>query len=160
MRPMSPAQIQRFWSFVVRAESGCWLWAGPSSGHGYGAISLYGVACRAHRVSFMLHHGRWPSKFVLHRCDVPACVNPAHLFEGTQAENLADMRAKGRYRKPPRLTHCQRGHEMTEANIYRSWSIGREMRNCKTCRRENRKFHRTNRHMVKGQENDTQPDPR
>lgn len=50
----------------------------------------------AHRVSWALENGRWPEFNVLHSCDVPLCVNPAHLREGTQADNANDMFSRGR----------------------------------------------------------------
>jgi hypothetical protein len=59
----------------------------------------------AHRVSFFLAHGRWPEPFCLHRCDNPACVNPAHLREGTHDDNMSDMRLRGRSASGARARH-------------------------------------------------------
>jgi hypothetical protein len=102
----------RFWSKVNKdgptpahaPELGpCWEWTGAIA-QGYGQIGAgpQGGLLKAHRVSWELHHGSVPSKLrVLHRCDNRRCVNPAHLFLGTQADNVADMDAKGRRRNAP-----------------------------------------------------------
>lgn len=70
---------------------------------GYGAINAgghSGRALRAHRVSWNIHNGNIPEGlFVLHRCDIPACVNPEHLFLGTILDNNRDMCSKGRHNK-------------------------------------------------------------
>jgi hypothetical protein len=98
------AIVDRFWSKVNRDRlSDCWLWtASTMSDFGYGQFT---VRCApgpqrhlyAHRVSWELAHGPIPNGLqILHRCDVPLCVNPDHLFLGTQADNLIDARQKGR----------------------------------------------------------------
>jgi hypothetical protein len=69
-------------------------------GAGYGAFRAFGSSQLAHRVAFYLAEGRYPEPQALHHCDNPLCVRRSHLFEGTQADNLADMAAKGRGRKP------------------------------------------------------------
>jgi len=81
-----------------RPELGsCWIWLGSKNACGYGVCrGLRRSSALAHRVAFFLAEGRWPEPQALHHCDRPSCVRRSHLFEGTQAENIADMDAKGR----------------------------------------------------------------
>jgi HNH endonuclease len=89
----------RFWEKVEKTDS-CWLWKGARKPLGYGTFMVKkGRFAIAHRMSWQFAFGDIPSGLhVLHRCDVPACVRPDHLFLGTQADNMADCIEKGRRR--------------------------------------------------------------
>lgn len=83
----------------------CWLWTGRKNDCGYGRLSVDGRDARAHRLAYESVHGPGSADglVVRHRCDTPACVNPAHLEIGTQADNVRDMNERGRHRgRPPR----------------------------------------------------------
>lgn len=115
-------------------SDGCWIWPGTKLETGYGCLSLFRKSVFAHRFSWGLHNGPIPPGLcVMHVCDNPPCVNPAHLRLGTKAENLKDMYAKGRGRNGNLgKTHCVRGHEFTPENTL----VGTTGRGCRQCKRE------------------------
>jgi hypothetical protein len=88
----------RWLAFVPdRPASGCWLWRGATDRDGYGVIADSGRTLAAHRVAFeLLERPLPPGSLLMHSCDTPSCVNPAHLSIGTKRSNAADMTAKGR----------------------------------------------------------------
>lgn len=88
---------RRFWEKVkVSSSVGCWLWMGHTHHAGHGQFYYNGRAHYAHRISWLLTFGEIGDNCILHKCDNPSCVNPFHLFSGTQQDNIADMIAKGR----------------------------------------------------------------
>ena len=98
-RDRSLAHILRMIEYDT--NGGCWLWRGELIGARYGRTDLLGrgIWTLAHRLSWRVFFGDIAEGLVIcHRCDVPQCCNPAHLFAGTMKENMADMRRKGRDR--------------------------------------------------------------
>jgi hypothetical protein len=90
-------KIRIFWSKCTKTEGGCWLWRLSQDKDGYGRTCFLGKVDKAHRVAWMLYHGPVPEELcVLHKCDVPACINPDHLFLGTELDNAQDRDTKGR----------------------------------------------------------------
>lgn len=92
--------------------TGCWLWAASKFRDGYGRMTVLDERCprgqrsaKAHRLSFEFYKGHIPKRMqVLHHCDNPACVNPAHLFLGTNQDNMTDKIVKGRHRYNPKAS--------------------------------------------------------
>jgi hypothetical protein len=93
--------IDRFKSkYKVDVNTGCWEWtAGSYNNKGYGSFWLNGSCKLAHRVSYELFKGSIGELSVCHLCDNPKCVNPDHLFLGSQDDNVKDMVMKGRVSK-------------------------------------------------------------
>ncbi len=100
--------VTRFWKYVDTTGGllACWIWIGQRDRKGYGRIADTGRPPRpllAPRVSYTIHFGPIPDGMcVLHRCDNPVCVNPAHLWVGGPPDNVHDMMSKGRKAPMPK----------------------------------------------------------
>lgn len=103
---------ERFWASVrvSSLDAGCWTWNGQRDRKGYGVFVIRASGdkrrYRAHRLAYVLYHGNLPdADLVCHHCDNPPCVNPAHLFRGSDADNAQDRQFKGRGRQPKGERH-------------------------------------------------------
>lgn len=112
----------------------CHPWRIESEKKTYGSFYVNGRTVGAHRWAYEQATGETipPGMEILHQCDNPPCVNPAHLRVGTHADNMREVRERGNGPRPRGLTHCPRGHEYTPENTY----VYDGYRSCRTCRRE------------------------
>ena len=95
-------------------EAGCWIWMGSTQVRGYGELISNNRKYLAHRASYEAFIGPIPKgMYVCHTCDNVYCVNPAHLFLGTQKQNLQDMKSKGRHLYGEKNTEAK----LTEAQV-------------------------------------------
>ena len=107
--------LERFESYAEPIpECGCWIWTGAVFNDGYGAFRRPKFTERAHRTAWWLYFGKIPKgALVLHKCDIPLCVNPEHLFLGTQKDNCSDAQQKRRH------SHGEKHgmHRLTEVDV-------------------------------------------
>lgn len=144
--PRSATPAERFERFYQPIPfSGCWIWIGPLvgiDGYGYGVIVVNKKRVRAHRFSWEMVHGPIPAKgWILHKCDVTACVNPDHLYVGTPLDNFLDTVsrkrggiARGQILELKRARQigdlCPKGHLVSGENVLVSV---RGHINCRRC---------------------------
>lgn len=97
----------------------CWIWKGHKNNQGYGQFDIHTKKWAAHRLSYTIFIGNIPKgMFILHRCDIPACVNPSHLFLGTQKDNMLDAQSKNRLFIPNSRGEQNGRNKLTEQDIY------------------------------------------
>lgn len=133
----------------VDEATACWIWTGPYwknrpwPQNRYGYIGIWGgpgsirsKTVGTHRAMLLAIHGPLtPQQCACHRCDVPLCINPAHLFIGSMRDNILDSRSKNRHHEAKK-NYCDRGHPLFGENV----RIGKQVkgklgirRTCKTC---------------------------
>jgi hypothetical protein len=119
----------RFWNHVDRSDpDGCWPWRASTLPKGYGRVFWKGRNHNAHRVAWMIVNGDIPQgMFVCHRCDNPACCNPAHLFLGTPQDNVDDCVKKGRDRRGIHPGESNPHAKLTNEQVYEIRRLFRTM---------------------------------
>jgi hypothetical protein len=122
MGPKPKSVAERFSTKFYRGEDGdCWEWRGSRNADGYGILHAGqgpGKFLRAHRVSWEVHCGHIPGGLsVLHRCDNPPCVNPAHLYVGTQQQNVIDRANRKRGKENRQDGSANDNAKLTEADV-------------------------------------------
>ena len=91
---------KRFWDYVdIQSENDCWEWKGSKTKSNYGLMWWNGKLHYAHRISLSILNDLSEELQANHHCDNPSCVNPKHLYAGTQMENMMDMVSRNRQRK-------------------------------------------------------------
>ncbi len=126
---------ERIETRIKKDSNGCWLWTGCVNNKGYGALYIRGKVEGAHRAYWEVYNGSIPDNMcVLHTCDNPPCVNPDHLFLGTQSDNMIDKIKKGRDHNTNK-TCCKRKHPFDEKNTRYYTYKGVTGRHCRACER-------------------------
>ena len=130
---------ERFWAKVdKRGPDECWPWTAYRNPCGYGVMSDEGGRSGRNRpasqISWEIENGSpFPEGlYALHHCDNPACVNPAHIYAGTQLDNMRDQVRRRRHFRHAQ-THCVRGHDLTDPDNLITQKL--PARHCRACRR-------------------------
>jgi hypothetical protein len=131
---------QLFLQKIKISRSGCWLWTGAKNHSGRGHARVNKKLITAPRLAWKLFKGDFSRHlYICHKCDNPTCVNPKHLFLGTQLDNVQDSIKKGRFgagKHERSRTCCPKGHKYSTKNTYIEHTINNKYkRHCRICRR-------------------------
>ena len=140
-RPMpeiEPGWCRRFHLNYIKDGANCWQWTGYKNSQGYGRIYIGRVSFPAHRIAWHLanNYAEPGDHLVCHSCDNPGCVNPDHLFLGTDSDNVKDMVDKSRHPAMTK-THCKKGHKLDGLSFDNRRK--KKVRYCRQCRNGKRK---------------------
>lgn len=135
--------LERFWAKVDRrGDDDCWVWTSVSRRNGYAEIYKDGIKRQATQVSWEIYNGvPFPRGMIAcHTCDNPPCVNPKHIWPGTNADNSRDARDKGHLTMVKardkwalmrrNMTHCKNGHPLSGGNLYITTNGSRQCKKC------------------------------
>jgi len=112
--PITSLDIERFWLKVNKTES-CWEWKSYKDKIGYGVFKIKSITCNAHRFSWTITNGTIDKgQVICHKCDNPSCVNPEHLFIGTQLDNIKDRDNKDRVRNGNTHPHAKLNYDLVK----------------------------------------------
>jgi HNH endonuclease len=145
MKPIvvDPQSLARF-NALVDMSGECWLWQGAPNGEGYGRIMIDSVRYQAHRVAYTIARGPIPTGLlVCHTCDVRLCVNPDHLFIGTDEDNMRDRdsklrQSKGSHRPHAKITEQQAVAIRADPRTHRSIANAYGLATCTVTQIKNR----------------------
>ena len=126
---LTDQQLRNFKSKITFSDDSCWQWNASVNLSGYGNVRINKKTWLATRISYFIFKGNPGQLNVLHSCDKPLCVNPDHLWLGTQYDNMQDCSKKGRHAYSNR-THCKKGHALTKETISNN---KRRKTKCKIC---------------------------
>lgn len=127
-----------FWQNIDPLDR-CLVWTGNVGADGYGRLRWAGKMVKAHRLAFFLMEGHWPEPVARHRCPRRDTLCVLHVIEGSYSDNSMDAVQDGTHRQT-RKTHCDHGHEFTEANTYLREHPRARM--CRTCNRDRKRVAR------------------
>ena len=140
---MIESPLDRFNAKVNKTDT-CWLWTGSTRGatH-YGWFKVNGKRKASHRFAYETFNGPIAEgKIIMHTCDVPRCVNPSHLIQGTYKDNMQDCISKGRFNPGGGIkTYCKQGHPLQGNNIINEKN---GLRKCRECHNRRRREYRKN----------------
>lgn len=131
--------IEERFSLKIKKTESCWVWTASKTDQNYGLIWIDGKYVRAHRVSYMLYKGNLDDSLVIdHLCKNTLCVNPDHLEQITQAENVKRGLAGKANNAQTKKTHCPRGHEYSRVTKdgYRQCGICRSRQEMESRKRK------------------------
>ena len=130
-RQVQAINMDKLLNRAILNSDGCLEWQGAKTNRGYGRVKINKKSYLVHRLIFCIKNNlEYSGEFVIcHKCDNPKCINPEHLFKGTQSENMKDSYQKGRTVIPKNAIHFQKGHIPKNRNVKNPEIIKKAIKN-------------------------------